>query len=90
MSQQDYLKLLDWSGHQLRHGKRGTIPTALPPILTRLGLSGDGWLTLMKDFGRLFHRAAGNPESLAREATRRTVNSLHGKRNSQRLFQPSA
>jgi putative transposase len=90
MSQQDYLKLLDWSGRQLRHDKRGTIPAALPPILTRLGLSGDGWLTLMKDFGRLFHRAAGNPESLAREATRRAVNSLHGTRNSQSLFQPSA
>jgi REP element-mobilizing transposase RayT len=90
MSQQDYLKLLDWSGRQLRHGKRGTIPAALPPILTRLGLSGDGWMTLMKDFGRLFHRAAGNPESLAREATRRAVNSLHGTRNSQSLFQPSA
>ncbi|MDA0810479.1 MAG: hypothetical protein O2945_18330 [Planctomycetota bacterium] len=90
MSQQDYLKLLDWSGRQLRHGKRGTIPAALPPILTRLGLSGDGWLTLMKDFGRLFHRAAGNPESLAREATRRDLNSLHGLRKSRSIFQPSA
>ena len=39
MSQQDYLKLLDWSGRHLRHGKRGTIPAALPPILSRLGVS---------------------------------------------------
>ena len=90
MSQQDYLKLLDWSGRQLRHGKRGTIPAALPPIMARLGMSGDGWMTLMKDFGRLFHRAAGNPESLAREASRRKLKSLHGIRKSRAAFSPQA
>jgi hypothetical protein len=82
--------LLDWSGRQLRHGKRGRIPQTLPPILTRLGLSGGGWLTLMKDFGRLFHRAAGNPDSLTREATRRGLHSLHGIRKARSIFQPSA
>lgn len=90
MSQQDYLRLLDWSGRQLRHSKRGTIPAAQPPILTRLGMSGDGWMTLMKDFGRLFHRAAGTPESLAREATRRDLKSLHDIRNSRDIFQRPA
>ncbi|MFT5094120.1 MAG: REP element-mobilizing transposase RayT [Porticoccaceae bacterium] len=90
MSEQDYLKLLDWSGRQLRHGKRGTIPAALPPIMARLGMSGDGWMTLMKDFGRLFHRAAGNPESLAREASRRKLKSLHGIRKSRAAFSPQA
>jgi len=32
MSQWDYLKLLDWSGRQLRRGKRGVIPRELPRL----------------------------------------------------------
>jgi REP element-mobilizing transposase RayT len=86
MSQEDYLKLLDWSGRQLRRGKHSTIPETLPPKLTRLGISEDGWLTLVKDFGRVFHRAAGNPASLSREATRRNRRWLQGARSSQRAF----
>lgn len=87
MSQEDYLKLLDWSGRQLRHGKRGSIPETLPPILTRLGVSRDGWMTLMKDFGRIFHRAAGNPASLSKEATRQETRWLHGTRSSRGVFE---
>ena len=89
MSQQEYLKLLDWSGRQVRHGKRGTIPAALPPLLDRLGLSEDSWLALMRDFGRLFRRAAGNPDSLSREADRRDRHWLHGLRTSQSVFNRS-
>ena len=71
MTQSEYLQLLDWSGRVLSGGQRGHIPSELPPILARLGLSEAGWQSVVKDFGRLFHRAAGSPTSLAREATRR-------------------
>ena len=46
-----YLLLVDWTGRQLRPGKRGKIPDELPSILTRLGLSDSaGWLSLLRDY----------------------------------------
>ena len=71
MSLSKYLELLDWTGRQLRSGKRGAIPSELAPILERLGLDGAGWCDLVKQFGKLFKRAAGNAESLSIEAARR-------------------
>jgi hypothetical protein len=82
MTQSEYLQLLDWSGRVLSRGKRGSIPSEPPPILARLGLSEDGWQSLVKDFGRLFRRAAGSATSLDREATRRDQAWLHGTRQS--------
>jgi hypothetical protein len=35
----EYLQLLDWTGRQLKPGKRGAIPKNSPPILDRLNLS---------------------------------------------------
>ena len=32
----DYLELVDWAGREIKHNKRGYIPTHTPPILTRL------------------------------------------------------
>jgi len=71
MSLSKYLELLDWTGRQLRSGKRGTIPPDLAPILERLGLDTTGWCDLVKKFGKLFKRAAGSAESLSSEAARR-------------------
>ena len=52
-------------------GTRGTIPPELAPILQRLGLDPVGWCDLVKKFGKLFKRAAGNADSLSSEAARR-------------------
>ncbi|MDA1056041.1 MAG: hypothetical protein O3C40_37140 [Planctomycetota bacterium] len=71
MSLSKYLELLDWTGRQLRVGKRGTIPSELAPILERLGVDTVGWCDLVQKFGKLFKRAAGNAESLSSEAVRR-------------------
>ena len=67
-----YLKLLDWSGRQVVEGKRGAIPEDLAPILQRLGISSENWLTLALEFGRLFHRVAGSYTSLSGECHLRT------------------
>ncbi len=77
MSLTRYLELLDWTGRQLRSDKRGSIPSHLAPILERLGIGAQGWCDLVSKFGRLFNRAAGNPVSLSREATRRGQHYLH-------------
>jgi REP element-mobilizing transposase RayT len=34
----DYLKLVDWAGREIRHGKKGFISQHQPPILNRLGM----------------------------------------------------
>ena len=67
----EYLALLDWTGRVLPKRKRGAIPTELAPILVRLGIDTNGWCELVRNFGRLFRRAAGTPQSLARETARR-------------------
>ena len=67
-----YLELLDWTGRQLHRDKVGSIPNHLAPILTRIGLDAPAWCDLVKKFGRTFKRAAGTPESLAGEASRRS------------------
>ncbi len=67
-----YLKLLDWTGRQIRRdNKQGRIPSDLAPILERVGLSGELWCDLVNRFGKIFKRVAGTPESLAQEAIRR-------------------
>ena len=72
MSFELYLKLLDWTGRQIRRdNKKGRIPADLAPILERIGLSGELWCDIVKRFGKIFKRVAGSPESLAQEAVRR-------------------
>ena len=60
----DYLKLVDWTGRQIVQGKRGRIPDKCKPILEQLSLRREIWCDLVKDFGRLFGRVAGRPDSL--------------------------
>ena len=86
MTLADYLSLLDWTGRQLRRDKRGAIPAEMQPLFARLKISGDGWFELIQDFSRLFHRAAGRPESLATEAARRDRRWLQGISHSRTLF----
>ena len=72
-----YLELLDWTGRQLHANKRGVIPSHLLPILDRLGIDSTSWCDLVKNFGKLFKRAAGRLDSPATEAARRGVAYLH-------------
>ena len=68
MSLRAYLTLVDWTGRQIARGKREQIPGPCAPIRDRLGLHRDSWCELVKDFGRLFRRVAGRPDSLAASA----------------------
>ncbi|QUJ69680.1 transposase (plasmid) [Photobacterium sp. GJ3] len=42
----DYLKLLDWTGRQIKAGKHGQIESRQQPILARLGLNHQTWLKI--------------------------------------------
>jgi REP element-mobilizing transposase RayT len=61
---EDYLKILDWTGRQVRLDKRGAIPQDLAPILERMAIETDQWLHTVDRFNSLFHRVAGRLKTL--------------------------
>jgi REP element-mobilizing transposase RayT len=65
LSTADYLQLVDWTSRQIVRGRGGRIPAELPPLLSRVGIAECDWLPLVTRFGRLFHRVAGAPHTLA-------------------------
>ena len=82
----DYLELLDWTGRQVVTGKKGSVPSDLVPILTRLEVNQAYWIQASTAFGSSFHRAAGtvsNMERVSREIGQRW---LQGKKTGARLF----
>jgi REP element-mobilizing transposase RayT len=60
-----YLKLVDWTGRQLRKDKPGAIAKGLPEILQRLDCTAESWMDLVQNFRKRFRTEAGKPESLA-------------------------
>ena len=52
MSLPEYLQLLDWTGRQLKPGKRGSITKTAPPSLERLNLSAEVWLHTVEQFAK--------------------------------------
>ena len=86
LSETQYLELVDWTGRQVRRDKRGAIPSDLAPLLERLQLSRETWVETVQHFGKWFHRAAGRPESLAKEASRRGRRWLGGIAHSRAAF----
>ena len=74
----DYLRILGWTGREVRCDKRGAIPRELRPILERLGVRGDSRVDCVQNFGRWFHRAAGRVSLMADAATRAGRQWFHG------------
>jgi putative transposase len=58
----DYLELVDWTGRAVVEGKRGSIPSDLPPILERLAVDPAQWLKAAGNIEARFFHAIG-PES---------------------------
>jgi putative transposase len=52
----DYLQLVDWTGRAIRKNKRGAIDYDLPPILERLNIPAEEWLTSSQHFEKVIHR----------------------------------
>ena len=64
IQQEEYLKLVDWTGRQLLLEKRGRIPDSLPPILTRLNFESDRWIIEMQHYGKWYYRAVGSVQKM--------------------------
>ena len=86
LSLDEYLRLLDWTGRQVRQGKRGAIPKTLAPILERLAICEDALLESLEHFDELFGHVMGRPADLAKAAAEMGVRWLKGQRANRRLF----
>ncbi len=64
MTVASYVELLDWTARTIRSDKSGSTPASALPIFERLGISGEVWCELVKDFGRLFYAVAGQPHTI--------------------------
>jgi len=60
----DYLALVELTGMSIRNDKRGYIQRQANPILQRLGIQPDNWMTLTQTFEESFSHIAGAPKSL--------------------------
>jgi len=57
----DYLELVDSTGRIIRSDKRGAIPSNLPPILERMGINLETWLTSATEFESTYYRRLTKP-----------------------------
>jgi putative transposase len=58
-SLEDYLELVDWTGRAIRDDKKGSVPNELLPILRRLGVETETWLTSIKYYNRDYYSVLG-------------------------------
>jgi hypothetical protein len=83
---EDYLALIDWTGRRTREGKRGVISEALPPMLQRLGIDPDSWISLTEGFEEHFNTLAGRPDGIQQACQSRGQCWAHGIGAARRLF----
>jgi len=62
----DYLELVDWTGRQVRANKRGSISSAIPPLLERMGMEPDKWMMASCHFEARFKCLVGARQSLSK------------------------
>ena len=52
MQVMDYIKLVEWTGRQVRDDKKGAITRPPFRLIASLGLNGDTWLQSVNNFGQ--------------------------------------
>ena len=82
----DYLELVDWTGRQIRGGKRGAIDNDLPAILERLDIEEDHWLYMTQNFESSFKTLVGSVYSLKRACRSLGYKRIPGKRACETLL----
>ena len=86
IKEEDYLQLLDWTGREIRAGKRGRLADDLRPVLERLELDAEAWAENVARYGSLFHRLAGKITRLRAWAHAKSLAWLHGHRGARLLY----
>lgn len=62
---EDYLELVDLTGRIVRQDKRGSIDLSLAPILQRLNIPSENWITIAIEFEKHTHAAVGTERILS-------------------------
>lgn len=82
----DYLDLLDWTGRQIRTGKRGSMPDHLQPLMDRLGISSEMWVDCVVNFRKWFRSSVGRPKSMEAAAEAKGQNRAISITSARRAF----
>lgn len=82
----DYLDLVDWTGRGIRDDKRGYIPNDLPPILHRLGIAPEPYLSYMRKYEQGFVHVIGRASAIRQAAAEVGRSFLKGLSQAERLF----
>lgn len=82
----EYLSILDWTGRELRSGKRGKIPSELCPIMERLKIRAENWTKVTERYGGLFFRVVADARSMEEKASSVGRRWYKGIRAARRLF----
>jgi len=68
MTTAQYIELVDFTGRQLKPGKRGVIASSEPPALQKLGLDADYWAGHVNGFRSAYRRFVGSVEAMTEKA----------------------
>jgi REP element-mobilizing transposase RayT len=90
LSTETYLELLDWTGRQLRTGKRGRLAADLRPVLERLDLDVEAWVDNIAGYASLFHHLAAKLPRLQQLAQASGRAWFQGHRGARRLYAKAA
>src|SRR6056297_2910642 len=84
----DYLELIDWTGRAIAAGKKGAIPSKLPPILERLRMEPEQYLSRIRKPGLGIPSALGALDRLKEYAEHFGKAFLRGQTAAAALFSP--
>ena len=82
----DYLKVVEWTGRQIREEKRGAIDEELPCILTRLDIDEEHWLYMTQNFESCFKTLVGAVHSLRKACAEMCYQRIPGRSTCEALF----
>jgi hypothetical protein len=90
----DYLELVDWAGRAIRDDKRGAIPNSVPPILERLKLNPNTFLSFVgkstshtsTKIRQAHNKALGSVDQIKTYATRLKQKFICGLGDARRLY----
>lgn len=60
----EYIQLVEWTGRQLKAGKRGYIKSEIPPIFERLKINTSAWLHNCEAMEKTYYRVIGSAARL--------------------------